>query len=225
MGCFSSVPKTHSDDENMTRRASAFQPLPPLPSEVLAVVCNYVNTFEQNLYVREFENETDVCTHNALSRILTDVDPSVSVFPWRRVYLLSEDGNSMQTFYSCAKGYRETLLIASVKNGDIIGCYASNEWKATKPKKYTGSSKNLVFSINKDGVCNVYRPTLDNSYFQMAAEDFICCGGENPILYMTEGLRRGTTSALCKSYDNDVPLTAPEDFDIMNVEMWVPSID
>jgi len=223
MGCFSSVPKTNSDDEDMHRRASAYHPLPPLPMEILAVVCNFVSTFEQNIFVKDFVSESSICTANALSRVLVDVDASVSVFPWRRVYLLSEDGNSMNTFYTKTNGFRESLVVASVKCGDIIGCYASHEWKATK--SYVGSSKNIVFSISKEGVTNIYRPTLEDDYYQMATDSYICCGGQNPILYMTEGLKRGTTSANCKSYDNDRPLTLPEEFDIMNVEVWVPELD
>ena len=66
---------------------------------------------------------------------------------WTLCYRKSTDGNSSSTFHTGCDGYSNTISIAQLDTGKLIGGYADVSWSGSG---YTGNSNNFLFSLTQN---------------------------------------------------------------------------
>eukprot|EP00935_MAST-01C_sp_MAST-1C-sp1_P002606 g2606.t1 len=166
----------------------------------------------------------------ALERALP---PSQQGYDWVRRYSLARHGASLKTFFQ-----RVQVGVMVRFNGNIFGGFASAVWEVRA--QYYGNGECFLFSFaerdsdgggapggaaaDDDDGLRIHRWTKKNNYFMLANEESIAMGGGGNFgLYLDCDLFAGT-SGTCETFGSS-PLTAPEDFQCTNVEVWgfVPS--
>ena len=67
----------------------------------------------------------------------------------------SKDGFKSKDFHSKCDGHSNTIVIVKIKNGNIVGGYASVEWESSSPFKYSRDDKSFLFSLTKNKIYKI----------------------------------------------------------------------
>ncbi|XP_041283288.1 TBC1 domain family member 24-like, partial [Onychostruthus taczanowskii] len=73
-----------------------------------------------------------------------------SLFPPLLLFSTSEDGCSLQRFYTCCEGYEPTVLLIKTTEGEVCGAFLSSDWAERKKSGATsgffGTGECFVFT-------------------------------------------------------------------------------
>lgn len=196
---------------------------PRLPQEVMYLIIDFWGIEKQTLYEHEFQDKAYLCPEPVLSLIVRAAPAVLHYQPWKRVYNMAEDGTSFKTFYKQCQQHAESILVCKDKMNTVFGCYATAAWKPQKD--YVGNSRGFIFSISHHHGIHIWHARGTEMCFQRSTHEYICCGGEKAALYISDNFERGSSNADCKTYKNEVSLCPTSEFEIQNVEVWVPIFD
>ncbi|XP_054249772.1 TBC1 domain family member 24-like isoform X2 [Indicator indicator] len=74
-----------------------------------------------------------------------------SLFPPLLLFSTSEDGCSLQRFYTCCEGYEPTVLLLKTTEGEVCGAFLSSDWSERKKSGATsgffGTGECFVFTV------------------------------------------------------------------------------
>ena len=164
---------------------------------------------------------------------------------WKRLYSLSRDGDSFETFLRMVEGHNRTVLAVKTTEGRLFGGYADTRWEARHKNRqadgfygsaqaclfrfpgFGGSGSNLV-SLDENEVV-IYKWTGANRYIQLcdASKRAVAFGGGGHDgdfgLCIEDDFRRGTTGH-CSTFENE-PLCEEGYFDVVDLEMWGFTLD
>uniref|UniRef100_A0A8V1ANY7 TBC1 domain family member 24 n=1 Tax=Gallus gallus TaxID=9031 RepID=A0A8V1ANY7_CHICK len=77
-----------------------------------------------------------------------------SLFPPLLLFSTSEDGCSLQRFYSCCEGYEPTVLLLKTTEGEVCGAFLSSDWSERKKNGLTsgffGTGECFVFTVRPE---------------------------------------------------------------------------
>ena len=150
---------------------------------------------------------------------------------WYRVYSLTRDGDSFDTFLRKVKGYDKTLVVVKTVLGEVFGGFVDEEWSVKRGDTFYGSGQSLLFKIMRDPTdaktgtvegnvnnnngseqaeetLNLYKWTGQNRYVQLCDSNYkrIAMGGGGDAssfgLCVEDDFRRGSTGP-CSTFDND----------------------
>ncbi|NWZ32030.1 TBC24 protein, partial [Asarcornis scutulata] len=77
-----------------------------------------------------------------------------SLSPPLLLFSTSEDGCSLQRFYSCCEGYEPTVLLIKTTEGEVCGAFLSSDWSERKKNGATsgffGTGECFVFTVRPE---------------------------------------------------------------------------
>ncbi|XP_044837747.1 TBC1 domain family member 24-like [Mauremys mutica] len=77
-----------------------------------------------------------------------------SLFPPVLLFSTSENGYSLQRFYSCCEGYEPTVLLIKTTQGEVCGAFLSSDWNERKKSggasSFFGTGECFVFSVRPE---------------------------------------------------------------------------
>lgn len=172
---------------------------------------------------------------------------SLNYCKWKRLYSLSRDGDSFETFLRMVEGHNRTVLVVKTTEGRLFGGYADTRWEARHKNRqadgFYGSAQACLFrfprcgettvtdasSSEDDTEITIYKWTGANRYIQLcdASKRAVAFGGGGDDgdfgLCIEDDFRRGTTGH-CSTFEND-PLCEEGYFDVVDLEVWGFTLD
>ncbi|KAM7001660.1 TBC1 domain family member 24-like [Passerculus sandwichensis] len=77
-----------------------------------------------------------------------------SLFPPLLLFSTSQDGCSLQRFYTCCEGYEPTVLLIKTTEGEVCGAFLSSDWAERKKSGATsgffGTGECFVFTVRPE---------------------------------------------------------------------------
>ncbi|NXS58913.1 TBC24 protein, partial [Brachypteracias leptosomus] len=77
-----------------------------------------------------------------------------SLFPPLLLFSTSEDGCSLQRFYTCCEGYEPTVMLIKTTEGEVCGAFLSSDWSERKKSGATsgffGTGECFVFTVRPE---------------------------------------------------------------------------
>lgn len=170
---------------------------------------------------------------------------SLNYCKWKRLYSLSRDGDSFETFLRLVEGHDRTVLVVKTTAGRLFGGYADTRWEARHKNRqadgFYGSAQACLFRFPRFGntllsaeeesssELLIYKWTGANRYIQLcdAAKRAVAFGGGGDEgdfgLCIEDDFRRGTTGH-CSTFGNEA-LCEEGYFDVVDLEVWGFTLD
>lgn len=164
--------------------------------------------------------------------------PSLDHCKWERIYSLSRDGDSFDTFLRNVEGRDRTVLVVRTTLDDIFGGYADARWEGRGMyhlgNEFYGTGQAFLFRFVEEEEERwrrvvVYKWSGINRYIQLcdAGRRIIAFGGGGDEgvfgLCIEDDFRRGTTGQ-CETFQNE-PLCEEGYFDVLDLEVWGFALD
>lgn len=153
---------------------------------------------------------------------------SLDYCKWERMYSLSRDGDSFDTFLRNIEGRDRTVLVVKTTLGKIFGGYADTRWEARgmhrQAHEFYGTGQACLFQYTNQNQVNIYKWSGANRYIQLcdSTKRIIAFGGGGDEgvfgLCIEDDFRRGTTGH-CETFQNE-PLCEDGYFDVVDLEVW-----
>ncbi|KAL7514810.1 hypothetical protein ACHAXN_012131 [Cyclotella atomus] len=158
---------------------------------------------------------------------------SLDYCKWERMYSLSRDGDSFETFLRNVEGRDRTVLVVKTTLGKIFGGYADTRWEARglnrQAHEFYGTGQACLFQYTSQNQVKVYKWSGANRYVQLcdSTKRIIAFGGGGDEgvfgLCIEDDFRRGTTGH-CETFQNE-PLCQEGYFDVVDLEVWGFKLD
>lgn len=209
------------DVESVTTESSDFDDDDSLDVDPIIVAKESPSTLLESPYI---------LSNSLMRKIANTALPNVlQGMAWKRLYSLSRDGDSFQTFLRNVKYHSNTLIVVRTTKDNIFGGLADSEWgqrKTTTQKNYFGTGRSFLFSVSQDANShchlNTYRWAGNNNYNQIcdASEERIAMGGGGVGfgLCLQNNFARGSTEH-CATFCND-PLVPDGYFEVLQLEVY-----
>lgn len=175
----------------------------------------------QLIHEKEEAKNPFILNQNMIQQIAVNGLPSpINYFSkWRRVYSLSRDGDSFNTFLRLCKNENRTIVVVQCTKGTIFGGFVDSRWNPNDG--FYGSAQAFLFKLEQDKIIS-YKWTGLNRYIQFcdSANKVIAMGGGGGSfgLCIEDDFRRGSTGR-CETFGND-PLCLDDQFDVLELECW-----
>ncbi|KFP05431.1 TBC1 domain family member 24, partial [Calypte anna] len=102
--------------------------------------------------VQSFSSST--VTAQEMRIIWSWIPERFSLFPPLLLFSTSEDGCSLQRFYTCCEGYEPTVLLIKTAEGEVCGAFLSSDWSERKKSGTTsgffGTGECFVFTVRPE---------------------------------------------------------------------------
>ena len=134
---------------------------------------------------------------------------------WRRLFCLSKDGCSYQTFFTRTERASPVVMVVVSSDGDKFGCFMSGTF--SRSKKYYGNGEMFVFAMWQK--VRVFRASGANTFYACSTESEISIGGGGCSAIWMDGNMLNGFSESCPTFDSP-PLVKEERFKVLNVEVW-----
>lgn len=146
---------------------------------------------------------------------------------WNRLFSITRDGDSFDTFLNKVAGYDHTLIVVQTTRGEVIGGFADSAWDQTRDEEFFGMGTSFLFSLADDSSLQLFKWTGENMYNQVARrkEHGGCIGmgggGSGSFGLMLQREFTKGSSGACDTYGNTSSLTKQQEcFDILNFEVY-----
>lgn len=153
---------------------------------------------------------------------------SLDYCKWERIYSLSRDGDSFDTFLRNVEGRDRTVLVVKTTLGKIFGGYADTRWEARglhrQAHEFYGTGQACLFQYTTQNQVKIYKWSGANRYVQLcdSTKRIVAFGGGGDEgvfgLCIEDDFRRGTTGH-CETFQNE-PLCEEGYFDVVDLEVW-----
>ena len=213
----------HSPDSKQQQRDEQNQPQQQFARE--SFVIDHVKVVE--------EPQTEIppiLTHDQMKSLVLSgaLPPSLDYCKWERIYNLTRDGDSFDTFLRNVEGRDRTVLVVKTTLGKIFGGYADTRWESKGMHRHAhefyGTGQSCLFQYTSQNVVRVYKWSGANRYIQLCdgTKRTIAFGGGGDEgvfgLCIEDDFRRGTTGH-CETFQNE-PLCEEGYFDVVDLEVW-----
>ncbi|XP_010211938.1 PREDICTED: TBC1 domain family member 24-like [Tinamus guttatus] len=98
---------------------------------------------------------SSIVTAQEMRIIWSWIPERFSLFPPLLLFSTSENGYSLQRFYSCCEGYEPTVLLIKTTEGEVCGAFLSSDWserrKSGATSGFFGTGECFVFTRERDG--------------------------------------------------------------------------
>lgn len=192
-----------------------------------------------------FRHVPPILTKSMIAEFVKHYLPaSLRLLKWKRIYSLSRDGDSFQTFLANVEKWHKTLLVVRTNREDLFGAFCDDAWGGLKNEMetptYYGSGQSFLFKISKAKSEDVsfaphnsvqeteqivaFKWTGANRYVQLCdpSKKLIAMGGGGVTgsfgLCLEDDFSVGS-SGPCETFGNE-PLASQEHFDILDLEVW-----
>lgn len=193
----------------------------------------------------KFRHVPPILTKSMIAEFVKHYLPaSLRLLKWKRVYSLSRDGDSFQTFLANVEKWHKTLLVVRTNREDLFGAFCDDAWgglnNEMETPTYYGSGQSFLFKISKAKSEDVsfaphnsvqeteqivaFKWTGANRYVQLCdpSKKLIAMGGGGVTssfgLCLEDDFSVGS-SGPCETFGNE-PLASQEHFDILDLEVW-----
>lgn len=163
--------------------------------------------------------------------------PMTRMQEWKKLFSISEDGSSINTFYNKVDEHEETVIFIQDENNNIFGCFMIEPWKNSRGF-YGSGYQSFLFKLErtKQDTQNigqstgdkylttsiqVYDPKYTDNHFQHSDDRSITLGGgdnSGSSIYITNFFKEGYTGE-SETYNNP-QLTDSKDFKVLKFEVW-----
>jgi hypothetical protein len=169
---------------------------------------------------------------------------SIKLLKWKRIYSLSRDGDSFQTFLANVEKWQKTILVVRTNREDLFGAFCDDAWGGLKNEMETptfyGSGQSFLFKITKAKSEDVsfaphnsnqekdqivaFKWTGANRYVQLCDPNkkLIAMGGGGITgsfgLCLEDDFSVGSSGS-CETFGNE-PLASQDHFDVLDLEVW-----
>jgi hypothetical protein len=187
--------------------------------------------FDQVKTVEEHTEIPPILNSNQMKSLIASgaLPPSLDYCKWQRIYSLSRDGDSFDTFLRNVEGRDRNVLVVKTTLGQIFGGYADTRWEARGVfHEFYGTGQTCLFRFTQREV-KVYPWSGVNRYIQLcdSTKKIIAFGGGGDEgvfgLAIEDDFRRGTTGH-CETFRNE-PLCEEGYFDVVDLEVWGFTLD
>eukprot|EP00956_Cyclotella_meneghiniana_P042811 scaffold249325_cov73-Cyclotella_meneghiniana.AAC.4 len=147
---------------------------------------------------------------------------------WERLYSLTRDGDSFDTFLRNVEGRDRTVLVVKTTLDKIFGGYADTRWESKgvshHAHEFYGTGQACLFRYTHHNNVMRYKWSGANRYIQLcdSTKRTIAFGGGGDEgvfgLCIEDDFRRGTTGH-CETFQNE-PLCEEGYFDVVDLEVW-----
>ncbi|KAM9222164.1 TBC1 domain family member 24-like [Leptosomus discolor] len=97
---------------------------------------------------------SSIVTAQEMRIIWSWIPERFSLFPPLLLFSTSEDGCSLQRFYTCCEGYEPTVLLIKTTEGEVCGVFLSSDWSERKKSGATsgffGTGECFVFTVRPE---------------------------------------------------------------------------
>ncbi|NWU64379.1 TBC24 protein, partial [Pterocles burchelli] len=97
---------------------------------------------------------SSIVTAQEMRIIWSWIPERFSLFPPLLLFSTSEDGCSLQRFYTCCEGYEPTVLLIQTAEGEVCGAFLSSDWSERKKSGATagffGTGECFVFTVRPE---------------------------------------------------------------------------
>ncbi|KFP88064.1 TBC1 domain family member 24, partial [Acanthisitta chloris] len=97
---------------------------------------------------------SSIVTAQEMRIIWSWIPERFSLFPPLLLFSTSEDGCSLQRFYTCCEGYEPTVLLIRTTEGEVCGAFLSSDWSERKKSGATsaffGTGECFVFTVRPE---------------------------------------------------------------------------
>ncbi|NWS75129.1 TBC24 protein, partial [Crotophaga sulcirostris] len=97
---------------------------------------------------------SSIVTAQEMRIIWSWIPERFSLFSPLLLFSTSEDGCSLQRFYTCCEGYEPTVLLIKTTEGEVCGAFLSSDWSERKKSGATsgffGTGECFVFTVRPD---------------------------------------------------------------------------
>jgi hypothetical protein len=199
-------------------------------SNILNSLENYYNekeTYDDYPYFRiqntckfipKLKSPTKILSERQLREIHANIPYYQQFKNFFLVFSPDEHGNSMRTFYFKTKDIKSYILVIKDENGNIFGCYISDEIKSSE--NFYGTGETFVFSFFKSDRIHCFPSTGVNDLYIRTDEDSISLGASNNLysIFIKGDFDSGYTSPT-QTFKNP-KLTENTKFNIIRMEIW-----
>ncbi|KGL72618.1 TBC1 domain family member 24, partial [Tinamus guttatus] len=95
---------------------------------------------------------SSIVTAQEMRIIWSWIPERFSLFPPLLLFSTSENGYSLQRFYSCCEGYEPTVLLIKTTEGEVCGAFLSSDWserrKSGATSGFFGTGECFVFTVS-----------------------------------------------------------------------------
>jgi hypothetical protein len=137
-------------------------------------------------------------------------------YNWQLSYSSSIHGLNWITFHRCIELAGSNLLIIRTTKGEVIGCYASEQWVPTGT--YTGTGECFVFKC-KPGPFRTFTWSFGDPYFMMCTATSLVMGGGGGFAIRLDNHFKGYSTS-CETFNTSGPLTKSENFEVFDIEVY-----
>ena len=137
-------------------------------------------------------------------------------YNWQLSYSSNTHGLNWMTFHRCIERAGSNILIIRTTKGEVIGCYASEQWAPTG--KYTGTGECFVFKC-KPGPFQTFTWSFGDPYFMMCTSTSLVMGGGGGFAIRLDKHFKGYSTS-CDTFNTKGPLTKSENFEVFDIEVY-----
>jgi hypothetical protein len=137
-------------------------------------------------------------------------------YNWQLSYSSSTHGLNWITFHRCVEPAGPSLLIIRTTQGEIIGCYASEQWVPNG--KYAGTGECFAFKC-KPGPFQTYTWSFKDPYFMMCTANSLVMGGGGGFAIRLDKHFKGYSTS-CDTFETSGPITKAENFEVFDLEVF-----
>ncbi|XP_019398307.1 PREDICTED: TBC1 domain family member 24-like isoform X1 [Crocodylus porosus] len=107
-----------------------------------------------HLAVDMLKFSSTIVTAQEMRIIWSWIPERFSLFPPVLLFSTSDDGYSLQRFYSCCEGYEPTVLLLKTTREEVCGAFLSSDWNERKrsggTSSFFGTGECFVFSVRPE---------------------------------------------------------------------------
>ncbi|XP_048841534.1 nuclear receptor coactivator 7 isoform X3 [Brienomyrus brachyistius] len=155
--------------------------------------------------------------HIHIHKLTNYLPARIQGYPWRLAYSTAVHGTSLKTLYRNMTDLDSpVLLVIKDMHNQVFGTFSSHPFRVSEHCYGTGET--FLYSFCPD--IRVFRWSGENSYFVKGNTDSLQIGGGKGHfgLWLDADLHHGS-SRPCSTFRNQ-PLSAQQDFDIQDLEIW-----
>ncbi|XP_064531729.1 TBC1 domain family member 24-like [Pseudopipra pipra] len=97
---------------------------------------------------------SSIVTTQEMRLVWSWIPERFSLFPPLLLFSTSQDGCSLQRFYTCCEGYEPTVLLIQTTEGEVCGAFLSSDWSERKKSGATsaffGTGECFVFTVRPE---------------------------------------------------------------------------
>jgi len=115
---------------------------PPKPHEVPATPKGKTPSVE-------IDGQSSILHDSEMYKLIRCCPAEVKFWPWKRIYQMTEDGNSLTTFHERTKKRKQTIMIIQTTENQIFGAFANQPWIPHASDSGYGDRQTFVWNLRE----------------------------------------------------------------------------